>query len=116
MSEAGPSFTVGIEEEYLLVEAETRELAVDPPAAFMDACKARLGRQVSPEFFRCQVEVMTRIAGDLADARADLARLRTGVVECAAQYGLAPIAVGIHPFSDWSRQLNTDKERYHRIA
>jgi carboxylate-amine ligase len=116
MNDARPTFTIGIEEEYLLVDKETRDLAVDPPAGVMADCKALLGKQVSPEFFRCQIEVGTQVATSLADARADLAHLRRTVADCAGEYGLAPIAAGIHPFSDWSVQLNTDKPRYHRIA
>lgn len=116
MTAAQPTFTIGLEEEYLLVDKRTGDLAVDPPADFMADCKAALGKQVSPEFFRCQIEVATKVAGTLADARADLARLRRTVVDCADAYGLAPIATGNHPFSDWSRQLNTDKERYRKIA
>jgi carboxylate-amine ligase len=116
MDSARPTFTVGIEEEYLLVDRQSRDLAVEPPAEFMADCKARLGKQVSPEFFRCQIEVGTRVAVSLADARSDLAHLRQTVAECAAPYGLAPVAVGTHPFSDWSLQRATDKARYRRIA
>src|SRR5438477_9178346 len=116
MTDSPPTFSVGMEEEYLLVDLETRDLAVDPPAGLMADCKAALGGQVSPEFFRCQIEVATRPARSFADARRDLANLRRTVADCAAEYGLAPIAAGIHPFSDWSQQLNTDKERYRRIA
>jgi carboxylate-amine ligase len=116
MAAAQPTFTVGLEEEYLLVDKKTRDLAVDPPAAFMADCRAALGKQVSPEFFRCQVEVATKVANTMADARADLAQLRRTIVQCAAAYGLAPIATGNHPFSDWSQQLNTDKARYRKIA
>src|SRR3954447_15138333 len=116
MTAAQSTFTIGLEEEYLLVDPKTRELAVDPPAAFMADCKAALGEQVSPEFFRCQVEVGTKVASAMADAAVDLSRLRRGVVDCAAAHGLAPIAAGCHPFSDWSRQINTDKERYRKIA
>jgi carboxylate-amine ligase len=116
MVDSQPTFSVGIEEEYLLVDRESRELAVDPPAGLMADCKAALGDQVSPEFFRCQIEVATRAAANFADARRDLAHLRRTVADCAAEYGLAPVAAGIHPFSDWNQQLPTDKERYRRIA
>ena len=62
MTDSPPTFSVGMEEEYLLVDLETRDLAVDPPAGLMADCKAALGGQVSPEFFRCQIEVATRPA------------------------------------------------------
>jgi carboxylate-amine ligase len=116
MGDSTPTFTVGIEEEYLLVDRETRELVIDPPPGLMADCKSALGKQVSTEFFRCQIEVGTEIAANLDDARDDLARLRATVVGCAAEYGIAPIAASIHPFSDWNLQLYTDKERYRLIA
>jgi carboxylate-amine ligase len=45
-----PSFTVGIEEEYLLVDRDTRDLVVDPPDSLMSECEKRLEGRVSPEF------------------------------------------------------------------
>ena len=48
--------------------------------------------------------------------RSELARLRTSVAECAARFGLAPVAASTHPFGEWSEQKNTDKERYNTIA
>ena len=62
-----PSFTIGVEEEYLLVERETRELVSEVPAAVMAECRDRLGEQVSPEFLQCQVEVGTRVCTTIAD-------------------------------------------------
>jgi carboxylate-amine ligase len=116
MNDARPTFTIGIEEEYLLVDRQSRNLVIDPPAQFLADCRARLGPQVSPEFFRCQIEVGTRVATSLGAARQDLVELRRGIADCAAGHGFAPIAAGIHPFGDWSVQLPTDKPRYRRIA
>jgi carboxylate-amine ligase len=116
MTSAQPSFTVGIEEEYLLVDRQTRELVIDPPPGLMADCKAALGKQVSTEFFRCQIEVGTLATANMEEARADLAGLRRTIAACAAEYGIAPIAASVHPFSDWNLQLYTDKERYRLIA
>ncbi|MCP4878503.1 MAG: carboxylate-amine ligase, partial [Gammaproteobacteria bacterium] len=49
-----PGFTIGIEEEYLLVDPETRNLADDPPATILEECRKRVGDQVTPEFLRSQ--------------------------------------------------------------
>ena len=62
MSLREPPFTVGIEEEYLLVDRRTGELANDPPPRLLEECGERSGGQISPEFLRCQVEVGTRVA------------------------------------------------------
>jgi glutamate---cysteine ligase / carboxylate-amine ligase len=111
-----PSFTIGIEEEYLLVDRETRDLVADPPAALMEACRSALGDHVSPEFLRCQIEIGTPVCRTAAEARVQLASLRRTIADEAARYGLAPIAASTHPFADWHLQLNTDKDRYNKLA
>ena len=107
-------FTLGIEEEYLLVDLDTLDLA-EAPNAMMEACSSELGDQVSPEFLQCQVEVGTRVCRNVAEAREDLRHLRRTVARIAGDYGLAPIAAGCHPFSDWRDQHHTDKDRYHTL-
>jgi carboxylate-amine ligase len=109
-----PSFTMGIEEEYLLVHSDTRELA-EAPQALMDDCKALLGGQVAPEFLRCQIEIGTGVCRNISEARDDLRRLRSGVAEVAARYGLAPLAVSCHPTAQWKDQHHTDMERYNTL-
>ena len=84
-----PTFTVGLEEEYLLVDRETRDLVREPPPTLLAECERRLEGQVSPEFLRSQIEVQTRVFRTVGEARADLARLRRTVVEVAAAHGLA---------------------------
>ncbi len=108
-------FTLGIEEEYLLVDCESYDL-VDAPAELMEACSAKLEGQVSPEFLRCQIEVGTGICPTIAHAREDLRRLRSTVADCAGQFGLAPIAASCHPFADWKDQPRTDRDRYKQLA
>ncbi|MBE1284679.1 MAG: carboxylate-amine ligase [Rhodobacteraceae bacterium] len=104
-------FTLGIEEEYLLVDRETLELAVAPDA-LMQACQADFEGQVSPEFLQCQIEVGTRPCDTIAEAREDLKRLRACVSKRAAEHNLSPIAVSCHPFANWREQHHTHKERY----
>lgn len=110
-----PSFTIGIEEEYLLVDRASRDLASDPPAAMMEECKSRIKDLVNTEFMKSQIEVATRVCKTVQEARSDLTRLRVCVSEVADHYGLAPIAASTHPFSDWTQQKHTDKERYHML-
>ena len=116
MSIKDQPFTVGIEEEYLLVDRETRDLATDPPAGLMKECERRLRERVMPEFLKAQIEVGTGVCRNLAEARRDLSELRRTVVEVADGYGLAPIAAGTHPFASWEAQKLTDKERYNVLA
>ena len=74
-----PSFTVGIEEEYLLVDRTTRDLVHEPPDSLMSECERRLEGRVSPEFLRSQIEVGTSVHQTVADARADLSNLRSTI-------------------------------------
>lgn len=110
-----PDFTIGIEEEYLLVDRDSMALSPAPPE-LMTACKSELEDQVSPEFLNCQIEIGTKVCRTVAEARDELKRLRSCVAKHAAQYNLAPIAASCHPFSDWRDQHHTDKERYNHLS
>ena len=114
MSYRQPSFTLGVEEEYLLVDSESLDLAAAPESLMRD-CAAELGDKVSPEFLQCQIEIGTGICRTVAEAGADLARLRTVISEVAGRHGLAPLAVSCHPFADWHKQHFTDKPRYRAL-
>jgi carboxylate-amine ligase len=113
---AGQDLTMGIEEEYLLVDRASRDLLADPPPALFRDCEARLAGQVTPEFLRSQIEVGTPVCRSVGEARAALTRLRATVAEVAAAHGAAIIASSTHPFAHWRTQRHTDKERYHTIA
>lgn len=115
MSAKEPSFTFGIEEEYHLVDLETRGFAA-APTALMEACESTLGKQVAPEFFRSQIEVGTRVWRDFKEARQELAHLRRSIADAAREFGLAPIATSTHPFADKSTLETTPKERYQALA
>jgi carboxylate-amine ligase len=111
-----PSFTLGIEEEYLVVDRESRDLVAEPGEGFMDACRAAVGAQVKPEFLQCQVEVGTRPHRTVSDAVDELAGLRRGVAAAAAAHGYAMIAASTHPFAKWRRQVHTPKKRYEDLS
>ncbi|MDG2479787.1 MAG: carboxylate-amine ligase [Alphaproteobacteria bacterium] len=116
MAVSEPAFTMGVEEEYLLVDKVTGELASDPPESLVDECAKVLGEQVSNEFLRAQVEIGTRVCKDISEVREELKRLRSGVIGVADGYGLAPIASSTHPFGDWRNQDYVQKERYEGLA
>ncbi len=109
-----PEFTIGIEEEYLLVDRDSLALAEAPPE-LMEACQEEIQGQVAPEFLKCQIEIGTKVCRNVTEAREDLRRLRSCVSEQAAKHNLAPIAASCHPFSDWREQHHTDKERYNAL-
>ena len=111
---AEPSFSIGIEEEYLLVDLETLDLAA-APEEMMAECTSKGEGKVSPEFLQCQIEVGTAVCNSIGEARTELLRLRTMVQSTAAKYGLAPIAASTHPFAKWDQQDFTDKQRYRQL-
>lgn len=111
-----PSFTIGIEEEYLLVDPETRNLADDPPASILEDCRKRIGDQVTPEFLRSQIEVGTQVCTSISEAAEQLRSLRCCIREVAESHGLAMIAASTHPIADWDLQKHTEKERYNTLA
>jgi carboxylate-amine ligase len=111
-----PSFTIGIEEEYLLVDKVTRDVASDPPEALFKACQSQIKGLVAHEFLKAQIEVNTEVCATITDARINLKQMRTIVTEVADEYGLAPIAASTHPFSRWQEQSPTKRKRYKVIA
>jgi len=116
MAISEPSFSIGIEEEYLLVDKETRDLVPEPPAALLAKCEEALSGQVSPEFLRSQIEIGTRVCRSVQEARDELVHLRSTLGRIAGEFGLAPIAASTHPFAHWESQHHTNKERYNAIA
>jgi carboxylate-amine ligase len=116
MSRVEPEFTIGVEEEYLLVDKETRGLVVDPPKSLIGEAEKLCGGQVTSELLRSQIEVGTKVCKNVREAREDLARLRKVVIDVADRHGLAPVASSTHPFSRWAEQKHTEKDRYESLT
>ncbi len=106
------TISIGIEEEYLLVHPETRELARLQPAGFMDRCKDLLGDRVMHEMLQSQVEIGTGVCNTIDEARAELLELRQGVSAVAREFDTCIVAASTHPWSLWSEQEPVDMERY----
>lgn len=116
MSSPEPPFTVGVEEEYLLVDLETRDVDENPPVQLLKECTEQGNGLISPEFLRSQLEVSTPVCHSIAELRKELARLRGVVVDVSRQYGIAPIAASTHPFAKSTRQIPTEKEQFFALA
>ena len=113
---ARPSLTVGIEEEYLVVDRETRDLVDRPDPGFLDRLSDAVGGRVAPEYLQCQVEVGTGVHAAIPDAVAELIALRRAVAEAAEAFGYAPIAASTHPFGKWRDQRHTRRKRYDELS
>ncbi|MDU8945807.1 carboxylate-amine ligase [Ovoidimarina sediminis] len=112
MANRNEALPIGIEEEYLLVDPETRSLAARPPREFMEQCKATLGEQVMHEFLQAQVEIGTSVCRTISEARDQLVTLRGTIAETAAAHGMRMIAASTHPWAHWREQEPVDMERY----
>jgi len=105
-----PSLTVGIEEEYQIIDPVTRDLTFgfDALVTSDDAVLA----DVKAELHQCQVEIGTKVCHSIAELRGELTTLRGLVIKAAKQHGLTIASAGTHPFSNWMNQEMTPKERY----
>ena len=110
-----PEFTIGIEEEYLVVDRESRDLLRKPPREMWDALGDVLGSQVTQEFLQAQIEVGTKVCAKVSEARDDLAALRSDLSKVVSEYGAAIIASSTHPFANWAQQETTEEPRYTRL-
>ena len=109
-------FTMGIEEEYLVVDRDTRDLIHEAPPDMMQKCGERLGGQVTTELMQCQVEIGTRVCNTVQEGRDELMRLRRGVSEVVREYGFEIIAASTHPFAQPLEIQRTRKERYDSLT
>jgi carboxylate-amine ligase len=108
---SGDTFTIGIEEEYQIIDPESRGLT-SYVQEFLDEGRLILQDQIKPEFLQSQIEVGSHICRNIHEAREDLVRLRRAVVELAESKGVQVAAASTHPFSSWLTQKITPAERY----
>ena len=111
-----PLFTLGIEEEYFLVDKDTLDLVSNPPEEMLARCQEKYGEQICPEFIQSQIEIGTQVCTNISEARAELIKLRSTVSEIASEYNIAPIAASTHPYAKWREQRHTERQRYKMLA
>lgn len=109
------AFTIGIEEEYQVIDPETRELRSYITQMLEDG-KSILREQIKPEMHQSIVEVGTQPCRTVAEARAEVVHLRGAIAGLAAKHGLKIAAAGTHPFSSWMDQEITPFERYKGVV
>jgi len=109
------TFTLGIEEEFAIVDPETRELR-SHIQEILEGGKVMLKEQIKPEMHQSVVELGTEICQSIVDARAHVIDLRSKLAGLADRSGLKIASVGTHPFSHWRDQLITQGERYQEIV
>jgi carboxylate-amine ligase len=115
MSADSHTFTLGIEEEFAIVDPETRELR-SHIQEILEGGKVMLKEQIKPEMHQSVVELGTEICRDISDARRHVTKLRSELAALAGKGGMRIASVGTHPFSHWRDQLITEGERYKEIV
>jgi carboxylate-amine ligase len=110
-----PKFTLGVEEEYQIIDPVTRDLR-SHMSKIVEGGKIFLHEQVKAEMHQSVVEVGTNICGNVTEARKEVSFLRNKISELAANQGLLVGAASTHPFSRWQDQEITDDPRYHNIV
>ena len=108
-------FTLGIEEEFQIVDPHTRELR-SHVSEILEEGKMLLGEQVKPEMIQSMIEVGTGICKDIKEARSDITNLRGIVSGLVRRKGLEIVAAGTHPFSHWQDQKIFENARYELIV
>lgn len=106
-----PTLTIGIEEEYQIIDPQTRELK-SYITQFLEQGKLYMREQVKAELHQSMVEVGTEICSSAAEARREIIRLRGDIIGLARRNNLVIAAAGTHPFSSWMKQEITPFERY----
>ena len=111
------AITLGVEEEFFLIDPGTRDLLPDPDRRIFEDCEKNRGpHQVVAEFLRSQIETTTRVCQSVAEVREALAETRRFVINAAVDHGAAVLAASIHPFAAWHNQVVTAGRRYEQFA
>lgn len=116
MSSPVEPFTIGVEEEYQIIDPQTRQLCPQS-SRIVPNLQVTLGRNIAQfEFRQSQVELATPVCRSLQDVRTQLSHLRHAVITAANQSGYSIAAAGTHPFSHWQDQPITYKSNYLHLA
>jgi carboxylate-amine ligase len=112
----GPSYSLGIEEELMIVDAETLDLANSIEGVLDDMSEVEMEGEVKPELMESVCEIATTPTANAAEAGAQLRALRRQVQQVAAQRGLAIGSAGTHPFAMWEDQRIVARPRYRDLV
>ena len=116
-AQGGGTITLGVEEEFFLLNPDTLDLRADPDPAIFDACKRNRGpHKVGPEFLRAQIETNTRVCQSVADVRTAMQETRRLAIESAGLHDTLVMAASTHPFAAWRTQVVTAGRRYESFA
>jgi carboxylate-amine ligase len=110
-----PAFTLGVEEEFQIIDPETRELR-SHIQELLEEGKLHLKERVKPEMHQSVIEIGTGICKDITEVRRDVGEMRTEIIRMAQKQGMRVGSAGTHPFSDWADQKIFPDPRYDGIV
>jgi carboxylate-amine ligase len=112
MAEEGGLFSIGIEEEFQIVDPATGDLRAHIQQMLSQAGQHSLHEQIKPEMLQSMVETISKVCRNIDEACEEVYKLRRTISDMANRSGLAIVASGTHPFSHWQSQLITPNDRY----
>ncbi len=112
MADVNALFSIGIEEEFQIVDPSTGDLRAHIQEMLTQAGRHTLGDQIKPEMMQSMVETVSKVCATAGEARQEVMKLRRTISDLANRSGLAIVSAGTHPFSHWQSQLITTNERY----
>ncbi|CAB1075602.1 hypothetical protein D1AOALGA4SA_3419 [Olavius algarvensis Delta 1 endosymbiont] len=111
----GIDLTLGVEEEYQIINPETRDLDSYVRQFLEDGGQFTPDNSLKPELMQSQIEAGSSVCSNVHDVRSEIIRMRRQVRNLAAEHGMAIASAGTHPFADWSKQTFSAGERYARF-
>lgn len=116
MTSEPPTLTIGMEEEYFVVDRDSRDLVPDLPEPLLDKLLDPPIGATSPEFIRSQIEIGTPVCNDIAELEESLRVMRRFISDTVSEHNMAIVAASTHPFARWGQQRHVDKDRYNLLA
>jgi len=113
---AGDQYTLGVEEEYMLLDGESFDLVQHVDTVLSAAQNGELTDRIGPELMQSVVEISTPVCKSVADVDAELRKLRGLVSGIARERGMRVGSAGTHPFSLFERQRITARDRYRNLV
>ncbi|HTO86305.1 MAG TPA: carboxylate-amine ligase [Thermoanaerobaculia bacterium] len=110
-----PAFTLGVEEEFQIIDPETRQLR-SHVQQLLEEGKRLLKERVKPEMHQSVIELGTGICRNIEEVRRDVGEMRTEIISLAARNGMRVAAAGTHPFSNWADQKIFPDPRYDQVV
>ena len=113
---AGDQYTLGVEEEYMLLDGESFDLVQHVDTVLSAAQNGELTDRIGPELMQSVVEISTPVCESVADVDAELRKLRGLVSGISGERGMRVGSAGTHPFSLFERQRITARDRYRNLV